>query len=1737
MKKVLHMLLTGGITLCGHVGFSQKVLYEKISNSSKPLSEHLLFQPSSAPKLRKVVSSPTDTLAKLSLNRDALRKIETNTPPTFSFPLYIERRDTTITLDLVLRRIHSDGFKVTDSQNKTVTTDKGLYYNGIIRGDSNSLVSMSIIGNEISGFVSDKHGNLELTKLKNSNDYVCHSLTHAKSFICNTTDESAISISREDISISARSGAVMASACRTIELYFEADHSVYLLNGGSLTATAAYLNRIFSQVATLYENEDIHMVLSQVKIWDTPDPYAWTPNTETFLNIFGLAMGGGFPGDLAHCLTARDIGGGQAYVEGFCIPYSRYKTGVSARMDLNIENVPAYSWNVNVIAHELGHNLGSPHTHSCTWPGGPIDGCVNVEDGDCDRGPIPVNGGTIMSYCHTLWDVGINFANGFGPLPGNLMRNRILLCAPERSDPAPYDLSVSEIYASSAILSWKHEYQSIKITLEYRVAGESAWTSITIYDKSVHLTTLQPNTSYEWRIKTNCSEYVEGPDFITDNTIPPQMDYCEINSSAGCVTIGLDEVVLDGTYLSRSSGCSSSAYTLYDTPVITLVSGSTYSFSAKRLNTSSLNEMGAAIWIDLNRNGVFEDSERLAEIQWGYIGDVGSGTITIPEGSPALMNTRMRIVSNRLYPPVSPCEWLWHGETEDYLINIANPVSEPCPIGYTLAIQNVSNPSGCNSDDGSILFRTNLPDGNHVLNFTKNGQDDVAVVSVTSETFKLEGLSAGSYSAFSISNGDCLAIADATINLTPPAAPVVSISGNTSFCTGTFTTLTASAGDSYLWSTGATTGSIDVNSGGIFTVTVTVNGCSATESVTVTALPCQSTPVAVCTPATVGLTDDCNGYVPIEYVGGNSYDPDGEKVIFDREFFGPLSVGTHTVTLTVKNTSGFSSSCQTTVTIVDNKAPVASAKDIIVYLNNEGRISISADDLNAGSYDGCTGAASVSLSKYDFDCAHVGVNEVTLFVKDGEGNLAEATARVTVIDNTPPQVQTQPLSLALDSYGKAYADVNNAIAGLWDNCGIEWFSLEKTDFNCNDLGTHNVTLWVIDRHGNQSSAQVQVTVYDPIQPQIIVKDATIYLDNSGNAQLSFNDVDNGSWDNCGIHLTLDRETFGCNELGEQTVTIKAFDTSGNNSEKSISVTVKDTLRPTVTARVLTVYLDENGKASVTADMADSGSFDNCSIDSLYIDREAFGCEDLGENTLTLTAVDASGNMASVDFTVIVKDSLAPTVKVKNAVLFLNEAGQATLAVEQVDDGSSDNCGITTRSLQYQTFNCNDVGDHEVLFTATDAGGNSATVPVMITVRDTITPRAIARNAFIDLDVNGKAALTVSEINDGSYDNCNIADISLSQTEFTCSDLGRKMVTLTVMDVNGNSGTERAEVIVNDPLGVCPCSYSVISYGSIFMNKNLINAGGVGVIRDRKKVQLRNTVVDKPGTFVKAPRTNFDWESEASVYMRGKAPEPDRFIRNERKNRNDESVRKTESKTLAGSDYDVIKVRAGATLTLSAAAVYIRSLKIGKNAKVVLDEGVNLYIRGRLSVGRAAMINSDNRKVKIFAGRRVNVGRSAQVNAYLHTEGSLRTRSSSNDPTTLSGFFVAQRIRGGRGTEWEGKGLQCKDNEDIQATIARKKLKAGADDPETVISSQPMQEILLKVWPNPAYNKITISVESYTDGGAVYLLDMQGNSLWKKTFESKTDYHELDIRRFKAGSYILYVKSGEKTQTLRFVKDQ
>ena len=244
-------------------------------------------------------------------------------------------------------------------------------------------------------------------------------------------------------------------------------------------------------------------------------------------------------------------------------------------------------------------------------------------------------------------------------------------------------------------------------------------------------------------------------------------------------------------------------------------------------------------------------------------------------------------------------------------------------------------------------------------------------------------------------------------------------------------------------------------------------------------------------------------------------------------------------------------------------------------------------------------------------------------------------------------------------------------------------SLDMTTFTCNNLGANNVVLTVEDASGNTNTATAVVTVNQNPNAQLaaVTQDITVQLDANGNATITPSQVDNGSGSGCNSNptLSLDKTSFTCADLGANTVTLTATD-SGNSVTNTATVTVVDNIAPTVVAQNFTLQLDANGQGTLTVANIDNGSSDNCAIATSVLDKTSFTCADLGANTVKLTVTDASNNSSDATVTVTVEDKIAPTAVAQNITVQLGTNGQVAITTADINNGSSDNCAISSMSL-------------------------------------------------------------------------------------------------------------------------------------------------------------------------------------------------------------------------------------------------------------------------------------------------------------------------------------------------------------------------------------------------------------------------------------------------------------------------
>lgn len=330
-----------------------------------------------------------------------------------------------LTLRLFQSQPLSEDFVLRSSSRKEGEPMPGndLHYWGVVEGDINSLTAISISRHEVMGFIhfNDLAYSLGRLDRERGNWYMLYEegeLTSPPSAVCEY-DPAIHEIKSGQTSEQRMS----PNPDNCVRMYVEADYSIYQ-DKGSVSATTSYVSGVFNQVSILFANDNMNLVVNEIFVWSSPDPYTG-PSSGNYLNQFRNNLNGNFNGDLAH-LVGYGGGGGVAYVGTLCNPsFGVAYSGIGSSYNL----VPTYSWTVNVVAHEIGHNLGSPHTHACAWNGNntAIDDCgpsAGYSEG-CNNGSTPSNGGTIMSYCHLVGGVGINFNLGFGPQPGDLMRNNV----------------------------------------------------------------------------------------------------------------------------------------------------------------------------------------------------------------------------------------------------------------------------------------------------------------------------------------------------------------------------------------------------------------------------------------------------------------------------------------------------------------------------------------------------------------------------------------------------------------------------------------------------------------------------------------------------------------------------------------------------------------------------------------------------------------------------------------------------------------------------------------------------------------------------------------------------------------------------------------------------------------------------------------------------------------------------------------------------------------------------------------------------------------------------------------------------------------------------------------------------------------------------------------------------------------------------------------------------------------
>ena len=584
-----------------------------------------------------------------------------------------------------------------------------------------------------------------------------------------------------------------------------------------------------------------------------------------------------------------------------------------------------------------------------------------------------------------------------------------------------------------------------------------------------------------------------------------------------------------------------------------------------------------------------------------------------------------------------------------------------------------------------------------------------------------------------VTNGDngCTAVAATMVIQSPVVTAAVNTSANVS-CPGGAdgsATVTPGGGNStytYAWSNGETTESASTLAAGTYTVVVTDGeNCTAETSVVITQ-PAVLVPNTSSTPQMAsGVNDGTATASPTGGTSGYTYNwsnTETTQTIID------LAPGTYTVTVTdangctaVQSTTVNAFNCAMAATIAGTQiscfganngtaeVSLTGANDPVTYVWSNGSNTQSVDDLAPGTYTvevtdatNCASVLSIAISQpTELQANASSTNETSAGANDGTGTAVPAGG-------------TSPYTYAW-SNGEEMQTVNNLAPGT--------YSVIVTDAN----GCTDVQSVVVNAYNCTAVAQA------------VISNASCPGGNDGQVSLTMT----GGTEPFSYEWSNGATTPTAEDLAAGTYTVIVTDANGCILSDSYAVSDVDNTAPVITAQNTTLALNANGTVSATLQTLGASATDNCNLSEVVISPNSFDCAELGEQTVTISATDEAGNVATMDILVTIVDDIAPTVTCpadKKQCWYENTVNYDAPVAQ-------DNCLSNGGEWKLETGLASGsefpVGETVQTYSFTDASGNKGVCSFAVTITNPVVMAVTSVKHDVDNAGTGSIDITVS----------------------------------------------------------------------------------------------------------------------------------------------------------------------------------------------------------------------------------------------------------------------------------------------------------------------------------------------------------------------------------------------------------
>ncbi|MBC2177645.1 DUF5011 domain-containing protein [Listeria booriae] len=417
------------------------------------------------------------------------------------------------------------------------------------------------------------------------------------------------------------------------------------------------------------------------------------------------------------------------------------------------------------------------------------------------------------------------------------------------------------------------------------------------------------------------------------------------------------------------------------------------------------------------------------------------------------------------------------------------------------------------------------------------------------------------------------------------------------------------------------------------------------------------------------------------------------------------TVGTYHVTYSVTDSDGNTTTKTITVTITSNDAPTFTTSDVYLKVGDKFNpyAGITASDTEDGDL-----TDRIDIESSDVDMTQPGTYAVEYSVTDSDNNTTKITRHVYVRTNDKPVIH------ASDQTFKAGASFD-PLAGMSasdteDGDITANVTVTANDVDANQAGTYHVTYSVTDSDDNTTTKTVTITVLTNEKPVITAADIKQKAHRSVDpmAGVTASDLEDGDLT---ANIKIIANDINIDVPGEYHLTYSVLDSDGNETEKTITVTILSNEAPVIHGQDVTF---KAGKAfdpmvGVTASDTEDGDITS----AIEITANDVDPTVAGVYHVTYSVTDSDGNTTEATYTVTVLTNEKPVIHATDQTLAYGQAfdPMAGVTAEDLEDGD------LTGSIKVISNDVNPLqaGIYHVTYSVTDADGNETQITITVLV--------------------------------------------------------------------------------------------------------------------------------------------------------------------------------------------------------------------------------------------------------------------------------------------------------------------------------------------------------------------------------------------------------------------------------------